>query len=189
MDQLHRKEKTMDNDENTSTDEMSKKLKAAGKKAEKVKTERQARAVKGGHLNPTFLKMAEERGMEIEEKSGFLKVFAAGRSAKLYVAKKGGRVDLSFSFDAPGVKNLTEEEAKARHLGKVRGQLDFEQGDETLTEAFAGALAFIQASPEVTARPARKPKVETEAVSTEGDAFEGEETRVDVVPETEAAAG
>ncbi len=176
-----------DNESNEGGEDMAKKLKAAGKKVEKAKTERQARAVKGGHLNPVFLQMVTDAGLEQDEKSGFIKVTATGRTAKLYVAKKGGRVDLAFEFSAPGIKQITEEDAKARHLGKIRGQLDFEQTDETLTEAFGAALAFIAASPAANVRPPRpaKPAAEPEGI------LEGEDTEVTETPadEPEQAAG
>lgn len=159
----------MDN-ENTTTDEMTKKLKAAGKKAEKAKTERQARAVKGAHLTERLLQLVYELGLVQEEKSGFIKVTATGRSGKLYIAKKGGRVDLAFPFAAEGIKQVTEEEAKARHLGKIRAQLDFDRDDDTILSAFAEALEAVKTSAEVAAKPARAPK----AKSTEDEAEEQE---------------
>ena len=185
-------EHTNMSDENNTdnNDDMAKKLKTAMRKVEKAKTERHAKTVKGGHLNPTFLQMVTERGLEQDEKSGFIKVTAQGRTAKLYVAKKGGRVDLSFPFDAPGVKQITEEEAKQRHLGKVRCQLDFEQGDETLTEAFAGALAYIASSPMANVRPPRAVKP-VEAVTETTEPVDGETPAEENVSddESESAVG
>jgi len=172
-------------DTNENETDLAKKLKAAGKKVEKAKTERQARAVKGGHLNATFTQIATELGFEQEEKSGFIKVTSPGRTAKLYVAKKGGRVDLSFGLEYIGIKQITEEEAKQRHLGKVRGQLDFDASDECVVEAFRQALKFIAESPLANVRAPRpaKPAEEPEA-TTESLLLEGEDTVVTEEPES-----
>lgn len=174
------------NETNENETDLAKKLKAAGKKVEKAKTERQARAVKGGHLNATFTEIATELGFEQEEKSGFIKVTAPGRTAKLYVAKKGGRVDLSFGLERVGIKQITEEEAKQRHLGKVRGQLDFDASDETVVEAFREALKFIAESPlaNVRVRPAKPAETEAPTTEAESQPLEGEDTVVSEEPES-----
>ena len=61
-------------------------------------------------------------------------------SKRLYVFKNQLRVDLSgFSFDHPGVRRISEDEARDMHLGKVRGQLLFDDR-QTALSAFAQAL-------------------------------------------------
>lgn len=52
---------------------------------------------------------------------------------RIYVFKSQLRVDISgFSVSHPGIRTLTEEEARDMHLGKVRGQLLFDDRAQTL---------------------------------------------------------
>jgi len=131
--------------ETTNTTEMSDKLKEAGEKAVAQKNARRERVVKGSHLLPTLRTNAEAAGLTIEDKSGFLKMSGGVKGKNVYVAKKGGRVDLSgFTVEAAAVKQITETEAREKHLGKVRGQLDFNQSDDQVLEAFGSALAALK---------------------------------------------
>jgi len=59
---------------------------------------------------------------------------------RLYVFKNQLRVDLSgFSFEHPGIRVISDEEAKNMHLGKVRGQVSFD--DKSIAyDAFEKAL-------------------------------------------------
>lgn len=128
----------------TNTSEMANKLKAAGKKAEDQKAQRRERTVKGSHLLPALTKKAQDAGYNIQEMSGFWKVTGSTKGRRVLIAKKGGRVDLSgFSIDAQAVSHLTEEEARQKHLGKVRAQLDFSQPDDAVLAAYDSALAQL----------------------------------------------
>lgn len=136
---------TTENETNETTDaEKAAKLIAAGKKAEVQKKERQERVVKGSHLTSKLLDMANAlvpSGVKLEDKSGFTKVTGATKGRSVYVAKKGGRVDISgFAIEADAVKQISEKEARDKHLGKVRGQLDFARSDDEVLAAFGAAL-------------------------------------------------
>lgn len=140
----------METTETTTTNaEMAEKLQNASEKAEKQKTERRERVVKGSHLLPKLKEMAAALGPDAtKENSGFLKVNAGVKSKNVLIAKKGGRVDLSgFSIENPAVKQLTETEAREKHLGKVRGQIDFNKTDDEVIAAFAAALAELAVAP------------------------------------------
>lgn len=69
--------------------------------------------------------LAQDSGLEIQEQSAYFKIYRDQKA--IYVAKNKGalaRIDLAgFDLDHPAVKTLTEEEAKAKRLGKVRGQV------------------------------------------------------------------
>jgi hypothetical protein len=71
--------------------------------------------------------MALDEGLRVEQAGGYHKVTgdAPGRAA--YVSARGNRIDLSgFCVDHPAVRRLTDDEARAAKLGRVRGQvLDF----------------------------------------------------------------
>lgn len=135
-------------DKTENTTEMGKKLKAAGKLAEAQQKQRRERQVKGSHLLATLQEKATTAGLKIEDKSGFLKITGAGKGRTVYVAKKGGRVDLSgFTVSSPAVKQITEEEARDKHLGKVRGQLDFNQSDDAVLAAYDSALTELATAP------------------------------------------
>jgi hypothetical protein len=141
-------------------EDMGKTLVAAGKKAEQIKAARRERVVKGSHLLNTLQERAAAAGLKIEEKSGFLKITLEGNKGRaIYVAKKGGRCDFSgFTVDAPAVTQITEEDARQKHLGKVRGQLDFTQVDDVVLAAYGQALKVL-ATPEVKETKAVTPKV------------------------------
>ncbi len=153
------------NNENDTTEqgtdgaELGKRLKAAGKKAEKAKTERRARQVKGAHLTTQLTDLATAAGLRNEAKTGFAKITGeSGKGPAIYVANKGGRVDLSgFTVEAPAFRQITEQEARDRHLGKVRAQINFECSDEEILSAFSAALQVVSAwAPPVKAtRPAK----------------------------------
>lgn len=130
----------------SNTNEMEQKLKAAGEKAEAQKTQRRERVVKGSHLLAPLTEAAKTAGLTLEDKSGFLKVTGTAKGRTVYIAKKGGRVDLSgFTVEAAAVKQISETEAREKHLGKVRGQLDFDKTDEEVLTAFSAALTNLSA--------------------------------------------
>jgi len=148
---------------NTNTAEMITKLKAAGEKAETAKAIRRERVVKGSHLTTTLLDQAKAAGVLAEEKSGFVKLSAGVKGKNLYIAKKGGRVDLSgFTVEAAAVRQVSETEAKEKHLGKVRGQLDFEQADEAVLAAFTAAVGELKTpNPDAPVKGPRAKKLST----------------------------
>ena len=76
----------------------------------------------------------------LEEGASNVKVTGRDPSRRLYVFRSQLRVDVSgFSVDHPGVRGISEQEARDMHLGKVRGQLLFEDRD-TAFAAFQAAL-------------------------------------------------
>lgn len=128
----------------TETTEMAEKLKAAGEKAEKAKAARRERTVKGSHLLEALQARATKAELKIEDKSGFLKITGSTKGRKVYVAKKGGRVDASgFTIENAAIKQISEQEAKDKHLGKVRGQIDFDQDDASVLAAYDALLAEL----------------------------------------------
>ena len=123
--------------------EFKKRLIGAGKKVERQRKERRAKVVKGSHLLDEMLTRAE--GLDVERKSSFHMIKGSAQKRAVYVAIKGGRVDLSgFCIDHPAITVLTAEEARKRHLGRVRGQFDFSVGDEPVMEAFDLALKELK---------------------------------------------
>lgn len=124
-------------------EEMKKKLIESSKKIEKMQVEKKSTS-KQAHLNTKFLAIANELGLSVDEKSGFFKIVGSKKGRAIYVAKSGGRVDISgFTFNDPNVLTMTEEEAKARHLGKVRGQFVFSQDESSLLESFRKVLGEL----------------------------------------------
>lgn len=140
--------------------DLKEKLEAAGQKAEKAKAEKQTRAVKGAHLHEQIVALVRGAGLEVVENTGFLKVVGNGNKNKLLVAVKGGRVDLSgFTIESPAVIAVSEEEAKAKHLGKVRGFVNFDASDDEVLSVVKEAIKVLQTPVEV----AEKPKTERKA--------------------------
>jgi len=124
--------------------EFKRRLVSAGKKVERQRKERRQRQVKGSHLLDEMLSLAGKSGLQQEEKSSFYKISGSTKGRYVYVATKGGRVDLSgFCFDHKAVTTITEDEATRRHLGKVRGTLNFDVGDESAMQAYQKALSLL----------------------------------------------
>jgi hypothetical protein len=145
------------------------KLEQAGKKAEKQKAEKQARTVKGAHLREQIEALVSTSGLEAVKNTGFLKVIGNGNKSKLLVAIKGGRIDLSgFTLESPAVTQISEDEAKAKHLGKVRGMVNFDATDEQVLAAVSEALTVLNtpdpvAEKATTERRPTTPEVEVRA--------------------------
>lgn len=139
--------------------DLKSKLEQANKKAEKAKAERRARAVKGSHLTEKFVAVAREAGCDIRENTGFHVITGkAGKSLRIYVAKRGGIVDLlGFSVEHDAVRQISREEAKAKHMGRVFGRLDLDKADEAVLEAYGKAVEALNVpAPE---KPAAEKKV------------------------------
>lgn len=76
----------------------------------------------------------------IEEGGANYKVVGVDQSKRIYLFKNQLRVDVSgFSFDHPGLRSISDEEARDMHLGKVRGQILYDDR-ETAFAAFEEAL-------------------------------------------------
>lgn len=76
----------------------------------------------------------------IEEGTANFKVTGLDGSKRIYLFKSQLRVDISgFSVEHPGIRTISEAEARDMHLGKVRGQLLFDDR-ETAFAAFELAL-------------------------------------------------
>lgn len=175
-------------DTKNDTIDQAERLANAGKKAVAESVAHRERTVKGSHLTAQLLEIA--KGRTIEEKSGFQRIAGSNPKRGVYVAKKGGRVDLSgFTVDHPVVTQISEKEARDRHLGRVRGTFNFENADEAVLEAFAQALAASDvADPEVSKEPKapkekkekkEKPAVEETATPPAPAAEEKEEESAD----------
>lgn len=128
------------------TDEvkMARTLEAVDEKVkELIKTKRTKRVV-GSHLIDDMLTTAKGMGLVIEDKSGFHKIFGNKKGVCVYLAKNGGRADLSnFCIDHHAVVGISQEEAKARHIGKVRGQVDFSRPTQDILNAWEAILKFL----------------------------------------------
>lgn len=106
--------------------------------------EKRSKRVSGTHLLESMLQDVKDLRLVVEEKSGFYKIFGNKKGVCIYLANKGGRADLSgFSLDIPGIKIISEEAAKERHLGKVRGQVDFDRDDKIIMEAWRKVLSEL----------------------------------------------
>lgn len=159
---------TQDTQTNEEAPSMAEKLAAATEKVEKQKAERTAKVVKGANLNPKFLELAKNAGLECAEKTGFFKLTGPVKGKVIYVARRGGRVDLSgFTIPNEAVKQISEAEAQAAHLGKVRGTLNFdlagsEAGDKSLLDAFDQALTEAKVAPPAAPKPEKAPRKKAE---------------------------
>ena len=148
-------------DENGNDTEMGKKLVEAEGKVKKQAAERKAKEVKGSHLLPAMQSRAQSAGLKQEERSGFFKFTGEAKGRAVYVAKNGGRVDISgIELDHPAVTRLTAEQAKEQHLGKVRGHIDFEKDDATVLEAFDTLVEKLKEAPAPKAEAAPEAKAE-----------------------------
>lgn len=89
------------------------------------------------------LAQAHPRVRSVERGASNSKVTGADPTRRMYVFSLQLRVDLSgFTLDHPGVRRVSEQEARDMHLGKVRGQLVFDDRAVALA-AFAAALEHL----------------------------------------------
>ncbi len=76
----------------------------------------------------------------VEDGASNHKVVGKDPNRRIYLFKNQLRADLSgFTLDHPGVKRISDDEARDMHLGRVRGQLTFGDRTEAL-DAFSRAL-------------------------------------------------
>jgi hypothetical protein len=79
----------------------------------------------------------------VEEGSANHKIVGVNADRRIYLFKTQLRVDISgFTVDHPGVRKISDQEAKDMHLGKVRGQVLFED-KKAAFEGFEAALAML----------------------------------------------
>jgi hypothetical protein len=141
------------------SENLTEKLVEANKKAENQKAERRARTVKGSHLTKTFIDLAVAAGVDVRENTGFYVLQGvAGKALRIYVAKRGGIVDLlGFTVAGPAVRQVSKDEAKAKHMGRVQGRLNLELSDDSIIAAYREAVKLITTPVAVVEKPkARK---------------------------------
>lgn len=79
-------------------------------------------------LVPRMLELAKDSNnvSAIEEVGGCHKITGRNKERRVYIHKRGLRVDISgFEPSGDGIIQISADEAKRAHLGKVRGQVDF----------------------------------------------------------------
>lgn len=80
----------------------------------------------------------------VEEGGANYKVTGLDTAKRLYVFRTQLRVDVSgFSFQHPGLREISDQEARDMHLGKVRGQLLFDDRQAAI-DAFKKALEELR---------------------------------------------
>ena len=137
------------------------KLAEASEKAVTQRKERRARVVKGSHLVEQLVQLAKDKDLSIRENTGFYVVSGpAGKNVRIAIAKRGGIIDfLAFTVDVQAVRQVTKEEAEAKHLGRVQGRIAFDGTDEETLEAYRAALEVLLVPEPPKAKPVRIPKV------------------------------
>lgn len=133
---------------NATTVYLGKKLKAAGKLAEADQVARKEKIKKSATFVPSLVERAKAQGYVVSEQTSFFKVDSGKKGKNIYIAKGGGRMNLAgFTLDDPAVQQVSAEEAKQRHLGKVRGHYDFyDVSEENVFDVFDRALTELKAS-------------------------------------------
>lgn len=173
------------------TTDPKKTLEKAGKKAEDQKKEARTRAVKGSHLQTKLLEVVGANvNLKQADKTGFVQVSGPGKGKKIYIARKGGRVDFNgFTVTHDAVVQISADDAKAKHLGKVRGQIDFSKSDDAVLEAFTLASNEVASTVAEPAKPPKKVKAPKVGVETGiGETAEGPRAGgTEVLQETAAA--
>lgn len=92
-----------------------------------------------------LMEIVEELGLSAEPMSAYYKVACGDKAVYITRTQKVSRVDLSgFTIKHPAVKELSEEDARALKLGRVRAQLDFSKSEERVLEAFRSSLAMMK---------------------------------------------
>lgn len=146
------------------------KLQEATVKVAEQKKERRARTVKGSHLTETFLELARDAKCNLRANNSFHVITgAAGKSLRIYVAIRGGIVDLlGFSVNDPAVTQISAEVAKEKHMGRVQGRLDLEKPDADVIAAYKRALEVLNTPlPEKEKAPKKERKPKAEKVAGE----------------------
>jgi hypothetical protein len=116
---------------------------------QKVKTKKGAtdetRKLAAETARQELLAAAKAAGLTVSETSGVFKVLSEKSKLWLSISKKGTSLHLvGFNVESPVVGKVTEEQAKVRHIGRVRGEASLTADLVALKAAFAKALAIIQ---------------------------------------------
>jgi len=149
--------------------DLKQKLEQANQKAETQKAERRARTVKGSHLTEQFVNLAKEAGCTVRENTGFhVIVGAAGKSLRIYVARRGGIVDLlGFTVQDKSVEQISKEVAKAKHMGRVQGRMNLDLTDDEILAGFRLALGVINVPAPVVEPKVKRVRKAKETVAVE----------------------
>lgn len=104
---------------------MAAKVRAAGPTAKAAG--RSERSREGDARVSVLLGIASSMGLTVDQAGGFHKVTGPAAGRAVYLAVRGNRIDLSgFSVEHPAISQVSEQQARERRLGRVRGQvLDF----------------------------------------------------------------
>lgn len=90
------------------------------------------------------LSNASQNVKSVDEGGANFKVTGVDQSKRLYIFKSQLRVDLSgFCVDHPAVRKISDDEARDMHLGKVRGQMIFDDKSSAL-DAFNLILSALK---------------------------------------------
>lgn len=139
-------------DGSVDLNEMKERLADSAKKAEAQQTARRERTVRGSHLLGDLRTRADKQNLTVTEKNGFYKITGPSKGRAVYLLKKGGRVDISgFVISSAAVIQISAEDARQKHLGKVRGQLDFSKPDDEVLQAYDEALSELVVTAAVVA--------------------------------------
>jgi hypothetical protein len=130
--------------------EMASRLADASYSVQNGATKAPEKARKRGLRDPALvekmvsLAKASSNVKAVEEGGTNFKIVGIDPNKRMYLFKSQLRVDLSgFTVDHAGVRKISDEEARDMHLGKVRGQLIFDDRDVAIA-AFEVSLAALQ---------------------------------------------
>lgn len=122
----------------------ARKLEQVGEGIEEIVITKRASRVSGSHLLNQMIDAAKDMKLIVEDKSGWYVISGNKKGVACILSQKGGKAHLrGFSIEEAGVKQVTEEEAKARHIGKVRGEIDFDREDAVVLAAWQKALGTL----------------------------------------------
>lgn len=110
-------------------------------KQEERRRQNRFRRIKGLHLLEKLPDLARELGFDVEEMSVFFKIKGRAKDRAIYVSRRGSNVALAgFSIDGPAFAKVPEEEARRRHLGRVKARLSLTLPDDEVLAAYRAAL-------------------------------------------------
>ena len=92
------------------------------------------------------LGMLRSAGLRVEKKTSWTKATGGRKGTAVYVANKGPQVHLSgFTVKGHLVEQVSESEAKRRHIGKVRGIFHLDRNDSAaIAAAMRAAIAEVK---------------------------------------------
>jgi hypothetical protein len=91
-----------------------------------------------------LLGMAREAGLRVEERTAWLKITGKDKKLRVYVARRGPQVHLTFPLKVAGVEAISEAEARKRHIGSVRSIVHLDrQKTEVLAVIFKAAVGEL----------------------------------------------